>query len=255
MPEAVPVTFAGHMKIQENLESREFWEASEGERREILVQMKGTITVQEFGYPSCSGETCYLYRFGKYLVVVWTSCLRGKVFKCRWMEKHLPSGKLPLHRGEVVSRPVNEDAGRVLILEETKDGKKYPRYFARYVHRTKGFVGNLCGRAWVAAYKISHRPTCEKCGKAMDICENDAGGNYWGCFDRSHFNDIVKEPFFRNWHYGLPVKARKINEALDKAFKKQLAQRRREAKKLGKKPPERAFRIHARAKAKRTVGA
>lgn len=253
MPIAVPVTYEGHSKIQENLESKGFWEASEKERVEILMQMKGYIEVPEFGYPSCSGETCFLYRFGKYLVVVWTSCLREKVFECRRQEKKARSQMLLFNPGEVVSRPNGEDAGRVLILEETRKGRKFPRYFARYVHRTKGFVRNLCRRAWIAAYKISHRPKCERCGEPMDICETDAGGNHWGCFNWTHFNALIKDPFFRDWHYGLPEKSQKMCRALDRAFKKQLYRRCKEAEEQGKKPPERAFVIRGRAKAKRAA--
>jgi hypothetical protein len=92
----------------------------------------------------------------------------------------------------------------------------------------------------------------------MDICENKDGGNYWGCFGKTHeIPDGKKspEPFFQNWHCVLPPRAKKIAEAEDREFIRDLRKRRKEAEKQGKKPPERAFRIRAIANAKRIVKA
>jgi hypothetical protein len=169
---------------------------------------------------------------------------------------HCAPDELPFHLGTVVSRPSNEDAARILILEVLENRVEEPRYFARYVNRTKGFVNNVCKRAWIAAYKISHRPDCEICGAKMDIGMKQDGGSYWGCFSKTHpvpEGEKRPKPFFRGWHCVLPAKAKKIAEAEDRDFANNLKERRKKAKEEGKKPPERAFRIRARAKAKRIM--
>ncbi len=253
MPIAVPVTFEGYLSVQFELESKGFREATEGQRLRFLAQMRKCDPTALRHSPR-GGEACFFYAYGKYIVVIWTSCLLRELRRCRWHMDHCAPDKLPFYLGIVVSRPPNEDAARILILEVMKDGAEMPRYFARYVNRTKGFVNNVCKRAWIATYKISHRPICEKCGAEMDICETKDGGNYWGCFNKTHpilEGEKTPRPFFRNWHCVLPPKAKKIVEAEDREFARNLRKRRKEAEKQGKKPPERAFIIRARAKAKR----
>jgi hypothetical protein len=257
MPIAVMVTFEGYLSLQYKLESKGFREATEGQRLRFLVQMRKCDPTALRRSPR-GGETCFFYTYGKYIVVIWTSCLLREVRRCRWQMDHCTPDELPFHLGMVVSRPPNEDAARILIIEVMKDGSETPRYFARYVNRTKGFVNNVCKRAWIAAYKISHRPVCEKCGAEMDICRNKDGGSYWGCFNKTHpipEGEKTPGPFFRDWHCILPPKAKKIAEAEDREFIRNLRKRRKEAEKQGKKPPERAFHIRARANAKRMVKA
>ena len=257
MPKAAPVIFEGYLSLQDKLESKGFREATDGQRLRFLVQMK-KCDPAALRYPSRGGETCFFYAYGKYIVVIWTSCLLREIRRCRWQMDHCAPDELPFYLGTVVSRPPNEDAARILILEVMNDGSEKPRYFARYVNRTKGFVHNVCKRAWIAAYKISHRPVCEKCGAEMDICEKKDGGNYWGCFSKTHEipeGEKVPKPFFQNWHCVLPPKAKKIADAEDRDFAKDLEERRKKAEKEGKKPPERSFRIRARANAKRMMKA
>jgi hypothetical protein len=90
----------------------------------------------------------------------------------------------------------------------------------------------------------------------MDICRNSEGGTYWGCFSKTHpipEGEKSPKPFFQNWHFVLPPRAKKIVESEDRDFAKDLKERRDQAKKAGKKPPERASRIRARANAKRIM--
>jgi hypothetical protein len=255
MPKAAPVTFEGYSSLQFKLESKGFREATESQKLRFLAQMR-KCDPAALRCPPRGGETCFFYVHGKYIVVIWTSCLLREIRRCRWQMDHCAPDELPFHLGTVVSRPPNEDAARILILEVLKDQPDEPRYFARYVNRTKGFVNNVCKRAWIAAYKISHRPVCEKCGAKMDICRNKEGGSYWSCFNKAHpipEGEKASKPFFRNWHCVLPPKAKKIAEAEDRDFAKDLKERRDKAKKAGKKPPERAFRIRAMANAKRMM--
>jgi hypothetical protein len=257
MPKAVPVTFEGYLTLQLNLEAKGFREATERQRLRFLAQMKKCdLTALRF-FPR-GGETCFFYAYGKYVVVIWTSCLLRVIRRCRWQMDHCVPDELPFHLGTVVSRPPSEDAARILILEVMKEKSEEPRYFARYVNRTKGFVNNVCKRAWIAAYKISHRPVCQKCGTEMDICRNKDGGSYWGCFSKTHpipEGEKTPKPFFQNWHYALPPKAKKIAESEDRDFARDLRERRKKAEKEGKKPPERAFRVRAIANAKRMMRA
>jgi hypothetical protein len=255
MPIAVPVTFEGYLSLKRELESKGFREATEGQRIRFLARMRKCDPTALRHSPR-GGETCFFYAYGKYIVVIWTSCLSREICRRQWEMDHCAPDDLPFHLGAVVSRPPNEDAARILILEVMEDKPDEPRYFARYVNRTKGFVNNVCKRAWIAAYKISHRPVCEKCGAEMDICRNSEGGTYWGCFSKTHpipEGEKSPKPFFQNWHFVLPPRAKKIVESEDRDFAKDLKERRDQAKKAGKKPPERASRIRARANAKRIM--
>lgn len=257
MPKAVPVTFEGYLGLQSNLESKGFREATEGQRLRFLSQMRKCDPTALRHSPR-GGETCFFYAYEKYVAVIWTSCLLREVRRCRFRMDRCAPDELPFYLGTVVSRPPDEDAARILILEVMEDKSEVPRYFARYVNRTKGFVNNVCKRAWIAAYKISHRPVCEKCGAEMDICKNKDGGNYWGCFNKVHRvleGEKKPEPFFRDWHCVLPPKAKKIAESEDRDFARDLRERRKKAEREGKKPPERAFHIRARANAKRMMKA
>jgi hypothetical protein len=200
MPKAAPVTFEGYIGMQFNLESKGFREATEGQRLRFLAQMR-KCDPTALSHSPRGGETCFFYAYGKYIVVIWTSCLLREVRKCRFQMDRCAPNELPFHLGTVVSRPPDEDAARIVILEVIEDKSEEPRYFARYVNRTKGFVNNVCKRAWIAAYKISHRPVCEKCSAKMDICMKEDGGRYWGCFNKTHEipdGEEKPKPFFRD---------------------------------------------------------
>lgn len=85
----------------------------------------------------------------------------------------------------------------------------------------------------------------------MEIVLNGDGGNFYGCYNKKAHGDAV--PFFLDWHRVLPPRAKKLKEQRDRAVAKQRRERAIEARKNGKKPPERAFHIRARANAKRAA--
>jgi len=138
-----------------------------------------------------------------------TSCLRDVVEKCR-------SGALPNANEIVVSRPAGEDAAWVLIV----DAEGRAQYFARPIFRTKNFVQTLLRRTWITRKRIMDRPLCSGCGKFMDICESQWGGNFWGCYRRKLHPE--GKSVFKNWDFNLPVKALRIVQTWRKQFAKYL---------------------------------
>lgn len=257
MPEAVPVIFAGYLELEGNFTLTGLRVMTERDRATVFALMRES-DVPKHLYPTDGGEEGFIGDFGKFVVVVWTSCLRRILRICRLEKKKAQGDALPFCLGEVVSRPTSTDAAHVLILQRKENGLQKAAYFARDVRRTKGFVKKLSRRAWVTVWKARHPPECEKCGGTMEIHRKKDGGNCWACFSVVHELYKCKEergPFFRRWHYGLPPKALKIAEGWDLDFEKQLDKYRKKRRDEGKPPPERASRIHARALAKRRAKA
>ena len=92
-----------------------------------------------------------------------------------------------------------EDSGWVLI----KEGDEVP-YFATPIRRTKRFFLRILRNAWLAKYRVIHRPLCPICNAYMKIQKGRAlGSRYWICKSENHPGKIGRE----DWDKNLPPKA------------------------------------------------
>ncbi|QQR76503.1 hypothetical protein IPJ63_03335 [Candidatus Nomurabacteria bacterium] len=113
------------------------------------------------------------------------------------------------------------DYGWVLVLKGDK-----PVYFAKRMERTKNYIINIKRRAWVTIYKVRNRPHCPHpgCERFMEISKTSViGAVVWKCENKA----VHTRPYFRNWDYGLPKKAKSFVDENRKS-------RRRYYKKLKK---------------------
>lgn len=102
------------------------------------------------------------------------------------------------------------DAGWVLICRGDA-----ALYFAHPLHRTKDFLLNLFRHAWVAQWRVMHRPLCAECRQFMDIVAGRGmKSRYWRC-DQVRFHATGK-PTRLGWDAGLPPKAKRYVRALRK---------------------------------------
>lgn len=125
---------------------------------------------------------------------------------------------------ESESKVRDVDAGWVLICEGDK-----PLYFSRPIHRTKNFLVNLLRQAWLARWRVTHRPLCLKCHKFMDIVMGRGmKSRYWRCDRRKEHKD--GKPYSLDWDYGMPSKAKRYVSTL----RGNRAKRRSKLKKEGK---------------------
>ncbi len=116
---------------------------------------------------------------------------------------------------EGLARP--KDAAWILIIEGDQ-----PRYFSHPIHRTKNFVKNLLNQAWIARWRVLHRPFCPTCRAFMKIaCGRGIKSRYWYC---------PKDKQCLDWDYGLPPKARNYLKNLRRTRARWLAKRRAEGK-------------------------
>lgn len=116
------------------------------------------------------------------------------------------------------------DAGWVLICEGDR-----ALYFARPLSRTKNFLVNLVRRAWLAKWRVLHRPLCPSCEHFMDIVTGRSlKSRYWRC-NRVKLHSDGK-PTFRDWDWGLPPKAKKYVRAERKRRAKYRARREAEGR-------------------------
>lgn len=116
------------------------------------------------------------------------------------------------------------DAGWVLIC----DGDK-PLYFSYPIHRTKNFLVNLLRQAWLARWRVMHRPLCSKCRQFMNIAMGRGiKSRYWRCNRLKEHED--RKPFVLDWDYGLPPKAKRYAKTLRKKRAKYRAKRKQESK-------------------------
>jgi hypothetical protein len=117
------------------------------------------------------------------------------------------------------------DCGRVIILK----GDQIV-YMSRDIRRTKNFATRLLRYAWIAKWKISHRPLCPECSAHMDIAHKKYRQQFWICTRKeSHSNDKNAR---RDWDYELPKKAKKFLTGVRKESEKYRTKR----KKAGKIP-------------------
>lgn len=102
------------------------------------------------------------------------------------------------------------DSGWVLIVEGDE-----AVYFSHPVHRTKNFFLNLFRQAWIARWRVLHRPLCPECNQYMGIVRGRAlKSRYWRCDIIGLHND--GKPKTLDWDYDLPPIAKKIVEKLRK---------------------------------------
>ncbi len=93
----------------------------------------------------------------------------------------------------------DSDAGWILIA----DGDR-ARYFTHPLRRTKNFLLKMVRHAWVARWRIIHRPLCPQCQRYMRIAYGQAlKSRYWRCDNMRHH----AKPIFVAWDNGMPPKA------------------------------------------------
>jgi len=96
-----------------------------------------------------------------------------------------------------------EDSGWVLISEGNT-----VLYFAQPLHRTKNFKTNLLKRAWLARYRVLHRPLCPECNRWMSIARGKGiGSRYWRCDNIGQHTNGKAQGL--DWDHKLPPKAKK----------------------------------------------
>ena len=128
-------------------------------------------------------------------------------------------------------RARKEDAAWVLITE----GGEAP-YFSHPIHRTKNFIRNLLCQAWIARWRILHRPLCPECSQFMQIVRGKGvKSRYWSCLNIGEHES--KRPVRLSWDHGLPPKAKKYVDDL----RKKRAAFRAKQRKAGKPAPQKIF--------------
>jgi hypothetical protein len=123
--------------------------------------------------------------------------------------------------------PKKKDSGWVIIVKKhDKSGKLY--YSSPEIRRTSGFVLKLLRRAWIAMYRIEHRPKCRVCGKYMQITGRGIKSKYWRCINKSEHEETIRE----EWDYNIPPIAQKFIDTLRKQTAKYVARRKKSGKPL-----------------------
>ena len=127
--------------------------------------------------PKPGREIGYIYQANGLTVFVWTTFLAD----------------------QKVTR--ESDLGWVLIASGDT-----AQYFAHPIRRTKNFMRNLLCHAWLAKFRVLHRPICPKCGKYMEITRGEAlKSRYWSCKNvEAHDN---KKWTHESWDYLMQPKA------------------------------------------------
>lgn len=117
-----------------------------------------------------------------------------------------------------------EDAGWILIAKGDS-----VLYFSHPLHRTKNFLKNLYRHAWIARWRVMHRPLCPECNAYMNIARGRAmKSRYWLCRNVSrHLGRVIVR---LDWDFGIPPRAKKLLGDLRKARRKQFEERRSEGK-------------------------
>jgi hypothetical protein len=106
--------------------------------------------------------------------------------------------------------PRESDAGWVLIAKKGSDEK--PPYFSHPTRRTKNFFQTLAQRAWIAAWRVQHRPQCPACGIFMEITKGRGlKQRYWRCRLLDRHTDGRSRRY--QWDIGLPPRAQKLVNA------------------------------------------
>ncbi len=115
------------------------------------------------------------------------------------------------------------DVGRVLILEGDTI-----LYMSRDIRRTQHFATRLLRYAWIAKWKIAHRPLCPECKAHMDIAHKKYRKHWWTCKNvREH---TTGKPVTLDWDYGLPKKAKEFLDPIRKKSQKYRATRVKQGK-------------------------
>jgi hypothetical protein len=195
MPKQVLPTWADFRRIREELIRRDF--------REISSYALGAYLRQQdlrAPRPKPGRETGFVFHANGLNVFVWTT----------WLKKE---GQARKH-----------DTGWVLICE----GDKIV-YCAQPIHRTKNFVDNLLRRAWVAMWRVIHRPCCPECNQLMCIVPGRSlKSRYWLCDNRlAHSNGKRTRS---DWDHGLPPDAKKYTERLRKQRARYRSQQRQKGR-------------------------
>ncbi len=162
-------------------------------------------------------ETGFIFNANDLKVFVWTTYLNSE------------------------QRSRDSDAGWVLIA----DGDR-ARYFTHPMMRTKNFLTRLARRAWIARWRVVHRPLCPECRRYMKIAYGRAlKSRYWRCDYRSSHHPY--KPIFLAWDYGMPPKALAFIEK-----ERKLREKYRDSRKKAGKPNNVAMNNRRRWKRRRS---
>jgi transposase-like protein len=118
------------------------------------------------------------------------------------------------------------DSGWVIIRDAIR---KNILYSSHPLHRTKNFAKNLLSQAWIAQWRIQHRPHCPECGKFMVIARGKGmKSRYWKC---SNYRDHkTGKSVCRDWDFNLSPKAKAYLRRLRKKRRKYRDKRKKELK-------------------------
>lgn len=109
------------------------------------------------------------------------------------------------------SRARKEDASWVIIANNDR-----ALYFSHPIHRTKNFLKNLLRQAWLAWWRVRHRPRCPECGKFMEIAFGSGiKSRYWKC--RQTEKHRKGKSINLSWDKNLPPQAKRYVVALRRA--------------------------------------
>jgi hypothetical protein len=102
-------------------------------------------------------------------------------------------------------------------------------YFAKPVNRTKNFFLTLFRRAWIAQWRVAHRPHCQECNSLMEIARGDGlKERYWRCdLIERHPSGRLR---WRKWDVTLPPKAQKLVDAWRASYARFAAQQLNQGK-------------------------
>ena len=144
-------------------------------------------------------ETGFSFEANNYKVVVWSSFVESEN---DWRKK---------------------DVARVLIVENDDI-----KYCSRDIRQTRFLPIRLARTAWIARWKVLHRPCCPECGGYMNIVNRKFRRYWWECLKKEAHSSGKKVTL--PWDHGLPPKALAYVEKMRKPGDKYRRKRKKEGK-------------------------
>jgi hypothetical protein len=144
---------------------------------------------------------------------------------------------MPLFLDLPVSFPLGIGMGWALIV----DANDRAIYYATPRNRTQNFQENFLSSARDTWKRVANWPTCEKCGREMEIVETEHHGNYWACFQRRDHAD--GEYARKDWNFCFSPEEKKGKNAEYRKRAKGRKQGKEKAEAEGKPAPRKAHDV------------